>query len=109
MVDEALRVNVLSWANRHAFGRNDVDHGRFPRVCVRNPYRNRETVDCATEADWEGAREEEEQSIRAVGEGYQDGLVLLRSAVLIWVGAVLCTSVLGDNERNRSRAWATSL
>lgn len=71
MIYEALRINVLAWTDHHCLGGYDVDHGRLPRVCVGNPYRNREAIGGAAEVDGEGAREVEEQGIGAVGKGWQ--------------------------------------
>jgi len=70
VVHLALRVDVLAGTHHHCLGRGHVCQWRLSRVCVRNPYRDREAVCRAAEEDGYRAREMEEQRRRAVGECY---------------------------------------
>lgn len=69
VIYEALRVNVLAWTDHHSLSRDNVDHGWLSRICMGDPYRDRETVGGSAEVDGEGPREMEEQGIGAVREG----------------------------------------
>ena len=68
MVDLPLWIHVLPRTDDHGLGRGHVGQGRLARVCVRDPYRDGETVGCAAEEDGYCSREVEEQGRVAVGE-----------------------------------------
>lgn len=69
VIHEALGIDVLAWADHHVLCGHNIDHRWLSWVCVRDPYRDWESVGGAAEVDGEGASEVEEQSIGAIREG----------------------------------------
>lgn len=68
MVDLALRIDVLPWPHNHSLSRGHVDERRLSWVCVRNPYRDGETVCGAAKVDRYCAGDVEEEGRGAIGE-----------------------------------------
>ena len=68
MINLSLRVDVLAWPYDHGLGRGNIYERRLSWVCVRNPYRDGETVCGAAKVDWYCAGDVEEEGRAAIWE-----------------------------------------
>lgn len=59
---------MLAWPYDHCLSRGNVYERRLSRVCVRNPYRDGETVCGAAKVDWYCTRDVKEEGRSAVGK-----------------------------------------
>lgn len=68
MVNLSLGVNVLPRPDDHGLSRGNVYERRLSWVCMRNPYRDGETVCGAAKVDWYCTGDMEEEGRAAVRE-----------------------------------------
>jgi hypothetical protein len=68
VVDLSLRVDVLPWPHDHCLGRGNVYERGLPWICVRNPYRDGETVCGAAKVDWYRTGDVKEEGRGAIGK-----------------------------------------
>lgn len=59
---------MLPWPHDHGLGRGNVYERGLPWICMRNPYRDGETVCGAAKVDWYRTGDVKEEGRGAIGK-----------------------------------------